>query len=156
MGFASGLALKSLQWVLRAIELCSAVIILGIFSYFIAILNDHNLEIHTYIRAVEGISGAALIYSVLGLLLLFCLSGLPFFSFIAIVLDLGFVGAFIYVAFENRHGANSCTGNVTTPFGSGLASSSGDGGSGGVIHLPSLRTACRLETAAFSVSIVAM
>lgn len=50
----------------------------------------------------------------------------------AIVLDLGFVGAFVYVAFENRHGANSCEGNVVTPFGSGDAASRGDDGTGGV------------------------
>jgi len=151
-----GLALKSLQWLLRLIEFICAGIVLGIFSYFLATLHDHSLHIDNYVRAVEGISGAAALYLIFGLVLVWCLGGVAFFSFLGILLDLGFTGAFIYVAFENRHGANSCTGNVNTVFGSGPANSKGDGGTHGVLHLPKLKTACRLETAAFSVSIVAI
>jgi len=78
-------------------------------------------------------------------------------GFIAMLLDLAFCGAFIYVAYATRGGASSCKGNVNTPFGSGNANTNNSvqQGSGGFTHLPSLKTACRLETATFAVAIVA-
>jgi len=152
-----GLALKGLQWFLRGIEFCCAAIILGIFSYFLATLKDHNLHIDTYIRAVVGISGAGVLYTLIALLLVCCLGGIAFLSLIAMVLDLAFTGAFIYVAYATRGGDGSCRGNVNTPFGSGNTNvdNSVSDGNGGVLTLPSLHTACRLETASFAVAIVA-
>jgi len=88
-----GLALKSLQWLLRLIEFICAGIVLGIFSYFLATLHDHSLHIDNYVRAVEGISGAAALYLIFGLVLVWCLGGVAFFSFLGILLDLGFTGA---------------------------------------------------------------
>jgi len=151
-----GLALKSLQWFLRIIEFCCAAIILGIFSYFLAALANHNLGIATYIRAVEGIAGAGVLYTIIGLLLLCCLAGFAFFSIIAILLDLAFTGAFIYVAYATT-GGRSCSGIVNTPLGSGNVNSNTRIGSGtsGFVNLPSLHTACKLNTACFAVSIIA-
>lgn len=154
----TGRALKGLQWFLRAIEFCCAALILGVFSYFLAALHNHGLNIDSYTRSIEGISGAAVLYTLIGLLLLCCLAGLAFFSLIAILLDLAFVGAFIYVAYETRSGARSCSGTVTTVFGTGNAN--GDNtvpsGNGGSTALPSFMQACQLETACFSVAIVAV
>jgi len=157
MGAGSGAALKFVQWFIRGIQFCCAGLILAIYSYFLATLHNHDLYIATWIRAVEGISGAATLYTAIGLLLLCCLAGLPFTSFLAIVLDVAFAAAFIYVAVANRGGVGSCSGRVDTPFGSGNADTNvADDGNGGFTNLPSFHTACKLETACFAVSIVAM
>jgi hypothetical protein len=153
-----GIFLKSTSLLLRLIEFCAAAIILGIFSYFLATLHNHSLPIATYIRAVEGISGAAVIYTLFALLLVCCLGGIAFFSVLGMILDLCFAGAFIYIAWATRGGAGSCRGNVNTPFGSG-DTETGNGvpnGSGGFTRLPSLREACQLETACFAVAIVGL
>jgi hypothetical protein len=159
MGAGAGLALKTLQWFFRGVEFCCAALVLAVYSYFLATLHSNNLDIGTWVRAVEGISGAGVLYTVLGLLLLCCLAGHPFTSFFAMVLDLCFVAAFIYVASANRGGAGGCTGTVNTVYGTGDANSAvgaDSSGNGGVSGLPSLRQACQLETACMSVSIVAI
>ncbi|KAK1964285.1 hypothetical protein LZ32DRAFT_609142 [Colletotrichum eremochloae] len=152
-----GFALKFLQWFIRGVQLGCSVLILGIFSYFLATLHNHSLPIATSIRAVEGISGAAVLYTLVGLLLLCCLAGRSFTSFIAIVIDVAFIGAFIYVAVANRSGASSCSGNVSTPFGDGPADGEPTNtGNEGWTRLPSLHTACKLQSACFAVSIIAI
>jgi hypothetical protein len=152
-----GIALKSVSVVLRAIEFCCAAIILGFFSYFLATLHNHDLSIATYIRAVEGISGAGVLYTIFGFLLVCCLGGIAFFSLLGMLLDLAFCGAFIYVAYATRGGDGSCRGFVNTPFGSGNTNvdNTVSQGNGGFTVLPSLHTACRMETACFAVAIVA-
>lgn len=156
MGSKAGLGLKFLQWFLRGVQFLCAALILGIFSYFLATLHNHDLHIATSIRAVEGISGAAVLYTLIGLLLLCCVAGLAVTSFIAMVLDVAFIGAFIYVAYTNRHGASSCRGYVDTPFGRGNSRDTNNAGSDGFTALPSYRTACRLQSAALAVAIIAM
>lgn len=84
-------------------------------------------------------------------------------SFIAIVLDIGLIAAYIYVAVGNRDGASSCTGsNVNTVYGSGQASASpSTGGSGNSIAnipvngLPTFQMACRLETVCLAAASIA-
>jgi len=156
MAFGGGLALKGLSWFLRIVEFCCAAIILGIFSYFLAVLHNHGLHIDTYIRAVEGISGAGVLYTIFALLLVCFLGGIAFFSFFGMLLDLAFTGAFIYLAYATRHGDNSCRGFVRTPLGDGNTSidNSVPTGHSGFTTLPSLHTACRLNTACFAVAIV--
>lgn len=155
MAGKSGLALKFVQWFIRGIQFCCCALVLSLFSYFLATLHNHSLDIPTWVRAVEGISGVGVLYTLIALLLLCCLAGHPATSFIAIVLDIAFIGGFIYVASANRHGASSCTGTVTTPFGTGEANSS-PVGEDGFTRLPSLKQACQMETACLSVSIVAI
>lgn len=154
----AGLALKGLQWFLRAIEFCCAALILGVFSYYLAALHNHGLNIDNYTKSIEGISGAAVLYTLIGLLLLCFVAGLTFFSLLAILMDLAFVGAFIYVAYETRSGARSCSGTITTVFGTGDANSDNivSDPNGGSTRLPSFKQACQLETACFSVAIIAM
>lgn len=156
MGAKSGLALKSLQWLVRGIQFLCAALILGVYSYFLAALHNHSLPIPTSARAVEGIAGAAVVYTLVGLILLCCVAGLLFTSAIAIVLDLAFVGAFVYVAVANRHGAGSCRGYLDTPFGSGRSGDTAEAPSEGFTALPSFRTTCRLQTACMAVAIIAM
>ncbi|KAF4119628.1 hypothetical protein GMORB2_4537 [Geosmithia morbida] len=153
MGAKSGVALKSLQWFFRGIEFLAAVLILAVYSYFLATLDNHGLNITKTHRAVEGISGAGALYTLIGLILLCCLAGIAFFSFLAIVLDIAFAGAFIYVAWANRSGAGSCNGYLDTPFGRGQGSSTASGDDG-FTPLPSFRTACRLQTACLAVAII--
>ncbi|KAI9646783.1 hypothetical protein NHQ30_004782 [Ciborinia camelliae] len=152
-----GVALKFLQWFLRSVEFCCAVIILAIFSYFLAKLSTNNLPIANHLRAVEGISGSGALYTAIGLGILCCVAGLMFFSLIAIFLDFCFTGAFIYVSWATRDG-KSCTGFVVTPLGNGIAATNdrtSGVGSGRNTSLPSLHTSCRLNTACFAVAIIA-
>ncbi|KAI0166893.1 hypothetical protein GGR52DRAFT_556043 [Hypoxylon sp. FL1284] len=151
MGAKAGFALKLLQWFVRGIQFCCSALILALFSYFLAVLANRSLPIPTYTRAVEGISGIGVLYTLLGLLLLCCLAGHPFTSFIAIVLDICFIGSYIYVATATRDGASSCTGTaVNTPFGRGNANDLIQGA-----H-PTFRQACQMQTACLAVSIVAV
>lgn len=153
-----GFVLKTLQWLLRAIEFLCAAIVLGIFSYFLASLKNHSLGINNHIRAVEGISGAAALYTLVGLLLLCFVAGHTFFSLIAIILDIAFAGAFVYVAIQNKNGAKSCSGTVDTVYGTGVADAQNTvpAADGGSTVLPNFKQACQLQTACFSVSIVAI
>jgi hypothetical protein len=156
MGAKAGFALKFLQWIIRGIQFLCAALILGVYAYFLAALHNHDIGSSDSVRAVTGIAGAAALYTLIALLLLCCIAGLTFTSFLAIVLDVAFIGAFIYVAVANRNGAGSCDGYVDTPFGRGRAQDTAQGNSGGFTALPSYRTACRLQTACFSVAIIAM
>merc|ERR1711900_134794 len=64
-----GIALKSVSLFFRAIEFGCAAVIIGIFSYYLATLTDHSLPISVHIKAVEGISGAAVLYTLAALVL---------------------------------------------------------------------------------------
>jgi len=145
-----GTPLKALQWFNRGVQFSCSVLILAIFSYFLGSLSSSGLETPTWIRSVEGISGVAALYTGVCLLLLCCVAGNPVLSFVAMVFDVAFFAAFIYVASANRGGAGSCEGRVDTPFGSGDADKSATD------SVPSFRVACRLETACFAMSLIAM
>lgn len=155
MGARSGVSLKFLQWFIRGVQLGCAALVLAIYSYFLAALHNHKLSISDTVRAVAGISGVAVIYTLAGLLLLCCLAGRTLSSFVAILLDVAFVAAFIYVAVANKNGAGSCDGYLDTPFGRGKAGQTAEG-SGGFTALPSYRVACKLQSACLAVSIIAM
>lgn len=139
-------------------------IIPGIYSYFLSVRADRNQGIPTWQKAVEGISGAAVLYTIAAVVLTCCLGGISFFAFTAIILDILFVGGMIAIAVMTRHGAGSCSGIVNTPLGIADTANESDGyGSGGLgtgegenlTYSVSPRTACRLNTVAFAVSIIA-
>ncbi|KAK4038772.1 hypothetical protein C8A01DRAFT_17183 [Parachaetomium inaequale] len=157
MGAAKGIALRGVQFFIRTIQFCCAAIVLALFSYFLATLHNHDMSISVWVRAVEGIAGAGVLYTILALLMLCCIPGRSFPSFVMMVLDVAFIGGFIYIAAVNRGGASSCNGEVDTPFGKGNADTNVvDNGSGGFTALPSLRQACKMETACLAVSIAAV
>lgn len=131
------------------LQFLAGAVMLGIFSYFLAELSKHDQPIAQWIRAVEGLSGAATLYALLGVLLTFCLGGVMFFGLVAMVLDVCFIGCMVAIAIMTRHGTQNCSGNVNTPLGSGASDSKSSG-------LPSLGLACRLEKAVFAVSIIGM
>lgn len=153
-----GAALKLFQTILYAIEFCCAGIILGVYSYFLATLADRDLTIYTWAKAVEGMSGAAVLYTIFAVLLTCFLGGKSFFAFLAIALDLLFCGAFIAIAVLTRDGAHSCSGFVRTPLGNGQSNAKqgfdDNSGNQQYTYAVSLGTACRLNTACFAVAIL--
>lgn len=155
MSRGTSLGLKTIQWLVRSVQLFCGVIILGIYSYFLAALANHHLPSSTNVRAVEGIAGVAVGYALFGLLLLCCLAGRTLTSFVAMCLDFAFLCAYIFVAVANKGGAGSCTGEVNTVFGKGKDGDQLDAG-GGFTKIPSYHTACKLETACMAIAIIAM
>ncbi|RMZ90482.1 hypothetical protein DV736_g2268, partial [Chaetothyriales sp. CBS 134916] len=146
MGYG-GLALRFSATGLRVIEFCAAAIILGIYSYYLAVLTEKKAKIPTWEKAVEGISGAGVLYTIFGILLTTCLGGVRVFGAIAVLLDILFTGAFIVVAWYTRHGANKCRGIVNTPLGTAPSNESAPGaGHYGYV--------CRLNTACFAMAVL--
>ena len=152
-----GAALKLFQTILYAIEFCCAAIILGIYSYFLATLADRDLTIYTWAKAVEGMSGAAVLYTIFAVLLTCFLGGKSFFAFLAILLDLLFCGAFVAMAVLTRDGAHSCSGYVKTPLGNGQSRSKQGfddaRGQQQYTYSVSLGSACKMNKACFAVAI---
>lgn len=146
MGLFKGGFLRIFESLLYLLEFCCAGLILGIFSWFLAVLAHNNAHIPTYEKAVEGMAGAACLYLIFAVLLTCCLGGVTFFAILAILLDLLFMGAFIAIAVLTRSGATSCSGNVNTPIGSGLSNTS--------IFGHNLKTQCKLNTVVFAVAII--
>merc|ERR1711964_414663 len=122
-----GALLRFGQTGLRLLEFACAAIVLGIYSYFLSVLADKNIHIPAWEKAVEGMSGAACLYLIFCVLLTLFLGGIRFFAFIAIVLDICFVGCFAAIAYYTRHGANACKGVVNTPLGTGLSGEAAPG-----------------------------
>ncbi|RHZ63657.1 hypothetical protein CDV55_104852 [Aspergillus turcosus] len=144
---AGGIVLRFFSLAIRVLQFLDAAVVLGIFSYFLAVQNQHNQPIPTWMKAVEGLSGAATLYGLLGMLFTCCLGGVAFFAFLAIVLDVCFIGAMIAIAVMTRDGTQSCSGHVNTPLGSGADNV--DSASG-----VRLGYACMLEKVTFAVSII--
>ena len=163
MGIVKGGFQRLLQTILYGLCFCCAGIILGVYSYFLSVLADRDDPIANWKKAVEGISGAAVLYTIFAIVLTCCLGGISFFAFLALVLDILFAAGMIAIAVMARDGAGSCSGNVQTPIGNGDSRQEGSGFGGNGIgtdagenltYASSLHTACRLNTAAFAVAIV--
>ncbi|KAK5112027.1 hypothetical protein LTR62_004561 [Meristemomyces frigidus] len=161
MAIFKGGALRLFQSALYFLEFCCAGLILAIFSYFLSVLANRHLPIATWEKAVEGLSGAAVVYLICATLLTCCLGGISFFAILAIILDLLFCGAMIAIAVLTRHGASSCKGFVRTPLGNGQANSNtggfgnfGAGNNQNLTYSVMLGTACKLNTACFAVAII--
>lgn len=150
-----GAFLKVLQTFIYALLFCCSAVILALYSYFLATQASRDQPIPTWEKAVEGLSGCGVLYTIFAVVLTCCLGGISFFAFTAIVLDVLFCGAFIALAVLTRSGAYSCSDPfLNTPLGSGV----NDGGDyvngNGVQYGVSLRTVCRMQTACFAVSVI--
>jgi len=156
MGKFGGLALRGTQMFLYFIAFCCSAIILGFYSYFLSVQADRSGSIPRWEKAVEGISGAAVLYTIAATVLTCCIGGVSFFAFLGIVLDVLFAAAFIAVAVLTRDGAHSCTGsNVRSPLGSGPDDQGSNGfDSDNVTYAVTNGTACRFNKASFSVAII--
>ena len=163
MAAVGGAFLRISQTLLRILQLLCGIVALAIYSYFLAVLADHHLPIRNWVRAVEGMSGASVLYLLFAVILTICLGGITFFALIAVILDVCFIGCYVAIAWYNRGGAGHCSGNVNTVLGNGPANSAdpgygangfGFGSNENVTYAPNLRQACKLETAVFAVAII--
>lgn len=145
-------ALKFSSMLLYGLEFCCAALILGVYSYFLAVQADRDVGIPKWQQAVEGMSGAGVLYTILALVFVCCLGGKTLFAFIGVVMNLLFCGAFIAIAVLTRDGAHNCSGYVRTPLGDG-DSRVRNGWQDQITYAVSLRTACRLNTACFAVAV---
>lgn len=66
-------------------------------------------------KACEGISGAAVIYTAFATILTCFLGGITFFAFLAILLDVAFLGAFLAIVILARGGRH--TSGAYSPLG---------------------------------------
>lgn len=146
-----GVVLRFFTLAIRVLQFLASAVILGIFSYYLAVLSRHDLTIPTWMKAVEGLSGAGALYGILGTIFVCCLGGVAFFAFLAVVLDVCFVGAMVAIAVMTRDGTQKCSGNVNTPLGNGNADNNSDTPAG-----TSFKMACELQKVAFAVSIIGM
>lgn len=152
--------LKGAQWFLRAIEAGCATVVLALTCYFIGTQDNRELTIHIWERAVAGISGAALVYFLAQFILLWCIAGHPLTSFPTMLLDVCFIGGFMYIAWAYRDGTQSCSdGFVDSPYGEGKPDweiADHVGGNDGWTRLPTYMEACKMVKACLAVSILAM
>lgn len=144
-----GVILRFFNLAIRVLQFLDSAVILGIFSYFLAALAKDDAPIPQWMRAVEGMSGAATLYGLLGALFTCCIGGVAFFAFVAMVLDVCFVGAMIAIAVLTRKGTQKCTGKLDTPLGSGPSDDEAHFGA-------SYGMACVLEKVTFAVAIIGM
>lgn len=157
MGFGSA-ALKLGSTALYAIEFACAAIILGIYSYFLSVQADRNEPIATWHKAVTGLSGAVVLYTIFAVLLTCFLGGKAIFALLGMLFNILCCGAMVAIAVLTRDGAHSCSGYVNTPLGDGANNSKEGFDSNGqgrqITYSASLGTACRLNRACFAVSII--
>jgi len=148
--FADGFR-RLTMFIMYFIALGCSVVTLGIYAYFAASQANHNDTVSKGEKAVLGISGAGILFTLIAsFLTLFFGNKGRFLNFICAAFDLLFVGGFIAVAILARHGASRCRGNVNTPLGTGEASN--------LINNYNIRyrTACKDNTAVFAVAIIAI
>lgn len=148
MGKVVGGLLRGLATLFYLLDFLLSAAILGIYSYYIATLHRHNLPIGDQWRAVEGLSGAAVLYTIFAVLLTCFLGGIGFFAFLGMCFDAIFCGAMIAIAVLVRHGAHTCHGRVTTTLGTGNVNATAPTGL-------SYRIACDLDLAVLIIACVA-
>ena len=127
---------RSASTFLYALEFLISALILGIFSYYLAFLSRHHATIPTWEKAVEGMSGAAVIYTFFAVILTCFLGGITFVAFLAVLLDVLFCGCMIAIAILTRAGSHKCGPANNSPIGLGE------------------KTSCRLQQVVFAVSII--
>ncbi|KAG5967236.1 hypothetical protein E4U58_002266 [Claviceps cyperi] len=160
MGTTVFLALKNLLCTIRSFQLLCATLILAIFFYLLVALHEYGLQIDVNLRVVEGISGAAVLYTLINMLSQCCfVSRLGCMSPLAVVLDIFFTAGFIFVAVVNKNGAGVCRDYTDSPFGRGqgqLGDEASWSNMDGLISHVRPHAACELQRASFFTSIIAM
>jgi len=102
----------TIQKILRVLQFLSATISLGLFSSRLYKIIRLVRRASASNGAVEGILAAAVAYTLISMLLKFCLKngGPKLLRLLWIVFDLAFVGAFIAVAYLTSPGGNKTSG----------------------------------------------
>lgn len=155
-------ALKSLQTLLRILQFLGALLVLGIFSYFLARLAANDLPKARYVVAVEIIAAIAVAYTFLAVLLTFFVGGFTIFGALAVLFDLLLLGGFVAVTVLTRRSRRRCRGFQDTPLGVGnvpattsdITNGFGYGNEVGRTYRPNIGRACQLQRAVFITSIV--
>ena len=154
-----GALLKGTSVFLRFLQFLASIAVLGIFAYFLVFLRNHALSTYTWVRAVEGISGASALYTVIAFFLVCCIGGVTFFALLGVLLDIAFIGGWIAVAVLTRHGGTANCGRIRR-----VGVSNGDvninysitGFSyGGASNPNDLHRICVLEKSSFGIAIAA-
>ncbi|KAH7399076.1 hypothetical protein DE146DRAFT_656471 [Phaeosphaeria sp. MPI-PUGE-AT-0046c] len=153
-----GAVLRFVSTFLYALEFCCAGIILGVYSYFLSVQADRDITIPRWQQAVEGLSGAVVLYTIFAVLLTCFLGGKTMFAMLGMIFNLLCCGAMIAIAVMTRDGASSCSGYVQTPLGDGDENSKEGFGSNDqgnqYTYSASLGSICKLNTACFAVAIL--
>ncbi|KAI5304071.1 hypothetical protein KEM56_006881 [Ascosphaera pollenicola] len=159
--------LRLATFVHRVLLLLASVFIFGTFTYFLVTRADHEMGSSKWVSAVEGISGAALCYSLVLAILTLPYGGHPTVATVSMILDVLFIPAFVAIAILNRHCTGSCEGNVDTALGKGSGRSQpvgfGKEGFGtkkgkeeNVTYMVRYSAACKLQKGAFYTSIISI
>lgn len=77
--------MRLFQTLLYALAFGCSGVALGIYSYFLAVLADRDANIPRWEKAVTGLAGAAVLYTIFAVVLTCCLGGISAFAFLAIV-----------------------------------------------------------------------
>ncbi|KEQ68336.1 hypothetical protein M436DRAFT_23180, partial [Aureobasidium namibiae CBS 147.97] len=145
---------RIVQTTLYLLCLCAAGAIVGIYGYFLSYLTQHKLPISASSKAIEGISSAAVLYTLINAISTCFLGGHPVLAIISFILDTCFAGGFIAIAVLTRRSVSSCSGYLHTPLGSGVSYSTPPSRQDRAGRVPYLWFVCSLDKAGFAVSIV--
>lgn len=145
----SGIFLRFGGVINRILQFIFSIISVGIYAYFVSNIREAGFRPSNWTGAILGISSASAIYTLFGIVFTLCLGANFFFGSLAIILDVAFIGAFIFVAYATRAARLSCSGYVATPLGAGPA-----GSETGLTIATSLRRACQMETVVFASAII--
>ena len=152
-----GLLLRLSSTLLHGITLLTTVFVLAVYAYFIDKLRHDSLPIDSKWEAVLGISAAAALWSMLALTFTLCLGGVKILAWVGMVLDILFAGATVAIIVHTDNGRHSCSNGAfaDTPVGSGTVGNLINGNQAVLDgkQTISLKTACDLQKAAFSVAI---
>ncbi len=122
---------------------------MSVFAYFIDKLRRSGSPQASRWQAVLAISTIATIYTLFSIIFTLFLGGNALFGNLAILLDIIFIGMFMYVAYATRDGSKGCKGYVYTPLGAGDANNHV-----GLNVDSSNGEACRLNTLVFALAIL--
>ena len=129
-------------------------------SYFLSVLADRKDPILKKWKAVEGISGIAVVYTLFAIVLTCCLGGITVLAFTAIVIDVLLCGGMIAIAILLRHGLGKCNGQARNPVDfispgfNGFGEGSSSGGKHNITYAAKYTTTCGLNKAAFAVAVI--
>lgn len=147
---------RLIQTTLYLLCLCVAGVVGGIYGYFLSYLTLHELPVSASTKAIEGISSATVLYTLINAISTCFLDDRPLLGIISFVLDMCFAGGFIAIAVLTRHSISSCSGYLHTPLGSGVSYSTPPSNKDQAGRVPYLWFVCSLDKAVFAVSIVAI
>lgn len=142
--------LKFLLFLFNILAACCAVIVLGIYAYFIAVsTGSGRTSVHGWMVGTLILATILTLFFLLGSFLSLCFGDKRVLGHMGAFMSILAACIFIAIAVLTRRGSKSCNGNriLQTPVGTGRADLDAPGAG-------SYRTACRINKAAFAVSLI--